>query len=218
VPVLSGVNLKIFKYGLSFLLFVSSIQPALAVDPGFISVAPKNGDKRVAVLANIEIQMSGDLDTTTLTNDAIRLSSANGYFRIKGTFHYDSVAKTISFNPNKPLMHGQEFQLSMSGLKTLSGTLYPDFNTQFSTLKNPVLRTINYRDAKIFAYQDFRLNENGVPAQRIRYGSAGESGFLIDGKGADGNDNISGIVDYSYDLRGRKTRETSYDGAGKDAK
>ena len=103
--------------------------------PSVSSVLPVDGAAAQAVDVNVVITLvAADLDSTTMGLTTVILVDDSDDSIIGGAYTWDSVAKTITFNPTSNLAAATKHRLVVNGLKDTNGNqMTAAFSSDFTT-------------------------------------------------------------------------------------
>ena len=96
--------------------------------PTVTAVSPPNGFTGVAVNAQIEIQLSKNIDPTTVNATSLTLTPA-----VTGSVSLNSSGNVITFVPAANLAASQAYTLNVAGFDDVDGNLVTPFSSTFTT-------------------------------------------------------------------------------------
>lgn len=129
--------------------------PALQV----VSSTPAANARGVPVDARISVVVNGDLNASAVNNQTVQLMplrdapttepdpDAPDMQRIVGQVSYTATTRTLTFAPAAHMLHGTDYHLVLSNLRSVSGGTLGSAEVRFRTFNNNHVKSIAYDPA-----------------------------------------------------------------------
>lgn len=112
------------------------------------SYSPQNESNNAAVDTTIRVQLNSSLNTSTLNDEHISLTSSTTGKAINGELSYDSSTKEIVFQPSHKLAVNTEYTVSLqAGLSGETGATTGALDWSFTTNNNYQFKLLNIEEA-----------------------------------------------------------------------
>jgi hypothetical protein len=180
-----------------------------STSPRVSSSSPARNAKGVQVDQDITLNFSEAIDPATVNDSTILImpmqpgqeheeGSELDMQRVPAT--YSTSGSTVTAVTRIHFERGQDYMISVNGVKTTSGKTVARATITFRTRENPRLKEIRYQNTG--ALRDTREFEYNTTGLLIKETSTDATGMLVE------------TETYEYDSAGDMIKETSTDGAG----